>query len=97
MRINTKGTLGSLIVIMVAILVVVTVFLALWNPSGSTGIRDVLYNLINDSDFTTTYGTGIRDALVYLIDLIPLAMMLGGVSVMAALVVKEVKAGGIKF
>ena len=46
------------------------IVLALW-PTWRTS----LYNLANESNFVAQYGTEVRDGIVYLIDLFPLAML----------------------
>jgi len=77
-----EGKLDAMIMTMIAIMVIVTIFLAIWTG----GLRIALLALINDPNFTATYGTGIGDALVYLLDLAPLLAAFAGLGALFVLI-----------
>lgn len=91
---DTSGQhITKVILLMVAGVIFSIIFLALWNPGSGDGLRDHLYNLVNDSDFTTTYGTGIRDGLTYIIDLVPLLLLFAIFGILSGGVIYAIKKG----
>jgi hypothetical protein len=77
-----EGKLDMLVMTMIAIMVIVTIFLALWTG----GLRIALLALLNDPNFTATYGAGIADAMVYLLDLTPLLAAFAGLGALFTLI-----------
>jgi len=79
---NREGKLSALIMACVGVMVIVTVIYALWTG----GLRAALESLINDTNFTATYGAGIGNAMYYLLDLVPLATLFAGLAALFILI-----------
>jgi len=80
------GALDAMVLTMIALMVVIIVFLALWAPAAGSGLRGSLLSLIQDPNFTATYGADVGVALVYLLDLVPLIAVFVGLATLYTLV-----------
>ena len=69
--------IASLVGIMITFFIIANIFLALWSPITGGMLRDKLYDMLNESNFVNTYGTGMRDSVVYLLDLTVLIVFFG--------------------
>ena len=91
----TGEGLQRIILTIIVALVISIVFLQLWSPAGGAVLRQNLYNLINDSNFTNTYGTGVRDALVYVLDLLPLLVFFGIWTIVGVVLLAQIRSGKV--
>lgn len=64
----TGEGIKEVILAIIGAFIITIVFLQLWAPTAGGMLRDKLYDLLNETNFKATYGTGVRDGLVYILD-----------------------------
>jgi len=84
---GVDGTaITSLIMLVVGVAIGSTLVVATWTST----LRPNLYNMLNDSNFTGTWGVGMRDAGILFLDVIPLLIGLAFLVIMSTVFVKKV-------
>ena len=86
----SKPISGVMEFIMLAVYVVIisAVFLAVWSPI----LRPNIVAVLNDANFTATYGTGIATAALFIVDIMPFlvfAALIAAIAVVIANIVKK--------
>jgi len=83
---NKIGGIDVMVNMLIALFIVAAVFIALWEPTGGDGLREILLNLTNSSGVRSTFGTGIAGALTYAVDFTPIGAALVAISAVVAAV-----------
>jgi hypothetical protein len=91
-KITGEG-IKEVIMSIVGAFIITIIFLQLWAPTAGGMLRDKLYDLLNESNFVTTYGTGVRDGLVYILDFIVLLVFFALWGLVGNKVLKQIENG----
>ncbi len=76
----------DVIFMVIGIAIGATLFVSVW----SSILRPKIYAMLNDSNFTNTWGTGMRDAVVLFLDIIVLLVGLTFLGVLATVFLKKI-------
>lgn len=75
------------IMAIVAVVIVAVAFVAIWTPI----LRPAIFNLLNDANFTATWGTGLRDVGILVLDIVVFVVAFVILEIVLTNVIKKVK------
>ena len=93
MAMPTGTGIRNVIMAIIGAFIITIVFLQLWAPTAGGMLRDKLYDLLNESNFVATYGSGVRDGLVYILDFLVLLVFFAIWGIIGQKVLKTIEEG----